>query len=90
MVHLTFYFAPLYQILMHLGHPWLQDLGVRSSVNDGVFHGSWEKGKGAVVDSINPNAQTTIGSAAFGTVDDYETCVKNAIAAQKEWGQVLT
>nr|XP_002126064.1 alpha-aminoadipic semialdehyde dehydrogenase [Ciona intestinalis] len=66
---------------------WLKELGLKSD-NEGVFDGTWRKGKGPVVTSLCPTNNLPIARVSTGNVDDYSSVIRNCREAWKVWADV--
>ena len=61
-------------------------LGISSkSCNAGVFDGESWAANGPMHEAINPSTGEVLALVQQGNVDDYKRCVRNTVAAQKEW-----
>jgi aldehyde dehydrogenase (NAD+) len=62
----------------------LARLGLEAE-NPGVFTGTWHRGSGARLESINPTTGEPIGAVTLATVADYEQAARVAVEAFKVW-----
>lgn len=62
----------------------ISKLGVQG-VNPGVYYGQWSGDKNQVNTQVNPSTGEVLGQVQFGTVQDYENCVKAMDAVKSQW-----
>ncbi|KAB0801985.1 hypothetical protein PPYR_04171 [Photinus pyralis] len=67
-------------------YSFLKDLGLKP-VNYGVYDGTW-KGSGPVVQSVCPSNGRVIADVNQGTIQDYESCVKESEKAWNVWADL--
>lgn len=65
-------------------YPFLKELGI-SEHNHGVFDGKKWCGSGEVWTSINPSTGKPIATIQHGNAADYERCLENMSAVQRQW-----
>lgn len=67
-------------------YSFLKDLGLQQ-LNAGVYDGSW-KGSGKVVQVACPSNGRVIAEVTQGSLQDYESCIKEAEKAWQIWADV--
>lgn len=56
-----------------------------SAVNPGVYYGKWAGEKNATNVQVNPSTGEKLAEVTFGTVQDYENCIKAMNDAKDKW-----
>ncbi|KAF5281204.1 hypothetical protein FQA39_LY17844 [Lamprigera yunnana] len=67
-------------------YAFLKNLGLKS-VNSGVYDGEW-KGSGKVVQISSPCSGRVIAEVAQGSLQDYESCIKESEKAWQVWADL--
>ena len=65
-------------------YPFLLELGLLPTTS-GVVDGLNNKASGKIIQTFNPHNNRPIGNVVLADENDYERCVKAAVAAGREW-----
>lgn len=65
----------------------LAALGI-SEVSSGAYAAGWREGSGAVIESIDPTTEASIGAVRMADAADYEAAVQASMTAFAEWRMV--
>uniref|UniRef100_A0A8D9FHC6 aldehyde dehydrogenase (NAD(+)) n=1 Tax=Cacopsylla melanoneura TaxID=428564 RepID=A0A8D9FHC6_9HEMI len=69
-------------------YPFLKELGITSSVNQGVYDGKSWKANGEIIESVNPSTGEPIASIQQGNVQDFHRCTAAAHEAYGTWSDL--
>jgi acyl-CoA reductase-like NAD-dependent aldehyde dehydrogenase len=68
-------------------YPFLKDIGVHEK-NIGCYTGGQWLAHGEMQPSLNPHNNKVVGHTQLGIVDDYNTCVENAMKEKDRWAKL--